>query len=368
MTRVRPPAPASATSDAAAVDLLHRLVAIPSVSGSEDAACAFLADRLADLGFAAHRDEVGNVVGVLGDDGDPTILLLGHIDTVPGGPPVRLEHDRLHGRGSVDAKGPLAAMVMAAARVGRRAGVRIVVVGAVDEERDSVGAHHVAANQRADAVVIGEPSGSGTVVVGYKGVLRFAWVVRRPQAHTSSPDPTACEVAAASWRALLALTGAGHGGGPLFGRVSPTLVRMSGTLVEAELVVSCRTPPAFDTDAFLADVALLCPGAEITVLERTPAVRTSRADPVARTLAAAVRARTGDVEFKLKLGTSDMNVIAPAWGVPIATYGPGDPHQDHTPHEHVELSEYLLAVAILADAVDRLATNLSELSTGQRGD
>jgi LysW-gamma-L-lysine carboxypeptidase len=342
-------------TDADAVDLLHAMVAIASVSGDEHEIGRFLVDSMGGLGFHASVDDVGNAIGVLGDQGDPTIMLLGHMDTVPGGPPVALDGDRLYGRGAVDAKGPLATMIVAAARA-KRPGVRVVVVGAVDEERDSVGAQHIVATRHADAVIIGEPSGVGTVVVGYKGVLRLRCTFHRPQAHTSSPEPTASEVASAFWQSLLASRTAGD---RLFDQVIPSLVSISGDLVTAELVVSCRTPPGLDTDTYLRDVRAAAGDAQITVLESTPAVRSSRADPVARALARSVRAHTGAVEFKVKLGTSDMNIVGPAWPVPIATYGPGDSHLDHTPTEHITLSEYLLAVAILTDAIDQLAAELT---------
>jgi len=65
------------------------------------------------LGFHVHRDEVGNVIGEIGE-GSPVVLLCGHMDTVEGEIPVRVEDGQLYGRGSVDAKGPLAAMIMAA--------------------------------------------------------------------------------------------------------------------------------------------------------------------------------------------------------------------------------------------------------------
>ncbi|WP_030800423.1 M20/M25/M40 family metallo-hydrolase [Streptomyces sp. NRRL S-337] len=77
----------------------------------------------------------------------------------------------LHGRGTVDAKGPPAAMICAAARFARSdvCRARIVVVGAVEEEHYSAGACYLADRMRPDAVVIGEPSGSSCVGVGYKG-------------------------------------------------------------------------------------------------------------------------------------------------------------------------------------------------------
>ena len=66
------------------------------------------------LGYDAHVDGAGNAVGTRGT-GEREIVLLGHIDTVPGEVPVRIEDGVLFGRGAVDAKGPLAAFVVAGA-------------------------------------------------------------------------------------------------------------------------------------------------------------------------------------------------------------------------------------------------------------
>ncbi|MGH9220021.1 MAG: M20/M25/M40 family metallo-hydrolase, partial [Vicinamibacterales bacterium] len=122
-----------------AVGLLRGLVAIPSLSRHEAAAANWLAEQMRAYGFdRAYVDRAGNAVGELGDlSASRTIVMLGHIDTVPGKIPVRIEEGRLFGRGSVDAKGPLAAFVAAASRFGRAAtkdaALRIVVVGAVEE-------------------------------------------------------------------------------------------------------------------------------------------------------------------------------------------------------------------------------------------
>ncbi len=76
----------------------------------------------------AFVDDAGNAVGELGDpSASRTIVLLGHIDTVPGNIPVRIEAAKAQkaicciGRGSVDAKGPLATFVAGAARFGSAA-------------------------------------------------------------------------------------------------------------------------------------------------------------------------------------------------------------------------------------------------------
>ena len=73
-----------------------------------------------------------------------------------------------------------------------------------------------------------------------------------------------------------------------------------------------------------------------------------------RSFVAAVRAHGGEPTFLNKTGTSDMNVVGPAWGCPILAYGPGDSSLDHTPEEHVEIEEWLLGVRVLADALLRL--------------
>ena len=107
----------------AAIDLLTGLVGIPSLSGQEAAASAWLVEQMRRLGYArAYVDEAGNAVGEVGEAGvGNVVVLLGHIDTVPGAIPVRLEPSEqgelLYGRGSVDAKGPLATFVLAAVRL-----------------------------------------------------------------------------------------------------------------------------------------------------------------------------------------------------------------------------------------------------------
>ena len=160
------------------IKLLEKLVAIPSPSGEERAAAEFLAGWMAENGFRAEVDAAGNAVGTRGD-GANEIILLGHIDTFPGNPPVRREGDLLFGRGSVDAKGPLATFAAAASQVIVPAGWRLTVVGAVEEEvAASKGARHLLA-QRANNppafCTIGEPSPPSVLEhVGQRRIGRVA--------------------------------------------------------------------------------------------------------------------------------------------------------------------------------------------------
>ena len=113
-----------------------------SPTGQEGEAVAWLVEHMRSLGFGtAAADDAGNAVGTIGD-GPNQIVLLGHIDTVPGRIDVRVEQGILHGRGSVDAKGPLAAFVDAAARNGAIPGWQVVVIGADAEFRTYPGVGH----------------------------------------------------------------------------------------------------------------------------------------------------------------------------------------------------------------------------------
>ncbi|MFC7985730.1 M20/M25/M40 family metallo-hydrolase [Streptomyces sp. NPDC057336] len=339
---------------------LRGLVEIPSPSGAEAEAGAFLATRMAALGYDVRTDTVGNVIGEIGDAAGPVIMMVGHLDTVPGTLPVRESDGLLFGRGTVDAKGPLATMVHAGARAAASGRARIVVVGAVEEEAASRGAHHLAATLAApDALLIGEPSGAGAVVVGYRGVLRFHYDVRRPPAHTSSPAERAAELASDLWQTVRTLLPPAPEGAPLFDHASPALVALDGGLTHARAEISCRIPRGFDTTRFLDEVREHGAGGEITVAERVPAVRTGRGTSLVRAFAGAVRRRTGAVSVKVKLGTSDMNILAPHWDVPALAYGPGDSRLDHTDAEHISVAEYLLAVDVLAEALPDIARSLA---------
>ena len=94
------------------LDLLRKMLEIYSPSGKEEELALFLKEKMTKLGFRNVRsDRVGNVFGEWGN-GSPTILLCGHMDTVPGYLPVKVEENKIFGRGAVDAKSSLAAMIL----------------------------------------------------------------------------------------------------------------------------------------------------------------------------------------------------------------------------------------------------------------
>src|SRR3990172_7336366 len=95
------------------VGLLVELVKAYSPSGREADAVRVFTQLAESLGFTTEIDGAGNGIARIGS-GKPQILFLGHIDTVEGELPVRAEDGRVYGRGAVDAKGALAAALLAA--------------------------------------------------------------------------------------------------------------------------------------------------------------------------------------------------------------------------------------------------------------
>ncbi|HNB42095.1 MAG TPA: M20/M25/M40 family metallo-hydrolase, partial [Anaerolineales bacterium] len=185
-------------------ETLVGLVSQYSPSGQERGAVEWLVARMKSLGYDnAFVDEAGNAVGLMGT-GTRQVVLLGHIDTVPGEIPVQVveaaeKSPLLYGRGSVDAKGPLASFVDAVAKVGVKDGWQFVVIGAVEEERDSEGARFVMNQYKPAFAIIGEPNQWDRVSLGYKGSAWANVTVKRGQVHTASGEETAAEAAIETW-------------------------------------------------------------------------------------------------------------------------------------------------------------------------
>jgi [amino group carrier protein]-lysine/ornithine hydrolase len=332
--------------------LLTGLVERYSPSTHERSAVAFLVQQMTALGFQAEVDGAGNAVGSLGD-GPTTILLLGHIDTVRGYINVRREGSLLHGRGTVDAKGPLATFVAATAAAGPLPGKRIVVAGAVEEESaTSRGARYLLGRLTPDAVVIGEPSGWDRVTVGYKGRLLVDYTLRREIGHTAGPNGSVSEDAFGFWAGVQSYAAAYNDGQRrMFSRLSPSLRTMNsvgdGFTETATLTVGFRLPPGLDAGVLQTRLIELAGDGRLRFRGLESAYHAARSSRLARAFVKAIDAEGSRVQFKVKSGTSDMNVVGPVWRCPILAYGPGDSQLDHTPREHIDLDEYHRAIAVL---------------------
>jgi LysW-gamma-L-lysine carboxypeptidase len=332
------------------------------VSRQEGEAVEWLVARMAERGFRASVDDAGNAIGEIGD-GTRHVVLLGHIDTVPGEIPVRIEGDELVGRGAVDAKGPLAAFVCAA--TAPVPGLRVTVVGAVEEESPtSKGARYRAKKSAPDWCVIGEPSGWDAITVGYKGRLGARISLVRQVRHGAAPGATLAEEALALWERIRTAGDARTPGATGFAKLDCRLEGITtaigdGLSERAELRIGYRVPPGLTTRELSDELTGICRSytgeARLNIEPQAveEPVRTSRATPLARAFVTGIASAGGDATFKVKSGTSDMNLLSPAWGCPMVAYGPGDSKYDHTPIERLALSDYQRSITVLRSVLER---------------
>jgi len=348
-------------------ETLTGLVSQYSPSGDEQRAVEWLVARMKSLGYdRAFIDNTGNAVGIMGQ-GPKQVLLLGHIDTVPGEIEVRVENSGtdleapiLYGRGAVDAKGPLACFTDAVAQVGARQGWQFVVIGAVEEERNSEGARFVATQYQPDFAIIGEPNHWDRIALGYKGSAWADVMVRRGQVHSASGEQTACETAVGIWLSVMTFADSFNEGKPrAFDQLLPALRAMSsgqdGFEQWAQLTVGVRLPVDIPPDTWYTKLKEIVGDAQVQPGGYAiPAWNCEKNSLLVRAFLNGIRSKGGDPRFVYKTGTADLNIVAPAWKCPALVYGPGDSGLDHTPGEHISLDEFIKSVGVLAASLQAL--------------
>lgn len=331
--------------------LLADLVAVPSPTWQEDNAARLLLYKLPLFGWeGAHMDGAGNVVATRGT-GSRELVLLGHIDTVPGGPQVVIDNEKIVGRGSVDAKAPCCAMAVAGGEVEIRDDWRITFVAAVGEEIDSRGARFRMPLHSPAACIIGEPTGSDGVALSYRGRILFSFEAEDEGAHRSgSPGPLTDTVRATASLADIAKNmGEGY-----------TLAVMDMEGKEeggryGKITIDLRTPldaVQEDLETMLEETAKAF-GVGLKIIEYVPPYGVKKTDPVIRAFRNSIREAGKKPRVLAKQGTCDFNVLSP-WGCPMGAYGPGDSKYDHSSNEQIPIEEYLRGVQVLKLAIPRI--------------
>ena len=332
---------------------------------------------MSKMGFEVGVDAIGNVIGVIGE-GEPVIFLCGHMDTVAGVLPLRIDEGKIYARGAVDAKGPLAAMIMAAVAASKEPNFRgkILVASVVEEEATSRGVKHlITQGIEADYAIFGEPSGVENVTIGYKGQIQLRVVVKTETGHASTPwfYDNALEKAYELWKQIKNASNypsLDPSASP-YNAVTACLVRLVGgraTSVvpfEAEMNIDVRVPIQFSTSKVYEQLAKIISKyqdsnpkvfVKATVMDTVEPFEVNKASPLVHVLASSVRKVLNKPATLLhKTGTGDMNILGKAMNLQIVTYGPGDSHLDHTLDEHIVVKEYLEAIEVYKEALLKLS-------------
>ncbi|MFK4874226.1 succinyl-diaminopimelate desuccinylase [Novosphingobium sp. ZW T3_23] len=192
--------------------LAEALLACPSVTPATGAVFDCLESQLTPFGFAVHRFLAGeapdgpveNLFAIRkGPEGSRHFAFAGHLDVVPPGegwtsapfaPEVRGE--LLYGRGAVDMKGSIAAMVAAAAQIPAEAGTISFIITGDEEGPARFGTlalidHMRAMGQIPDLCLVGEPTSvhrlGDMMKIGRRGSVNIWLEVEGVQGHVAYP-------------------------------------------------------------------------------------------------------------------------------------------------------------------------------------
>ena len=350
------------------VKLLREMLETYSPSGSEETIAGMLNDELSSLGFASHIDGIGNVIAEAGDSG-PEIVFCGHMDTVPGQIPVRIDGNFLYGRGAVDAKSSLAAMIVAASQFIKQTSekIQIKLVGVVREETSSDGFRHFLSSTKPPSLIVfGEPSRGTNMITAYKGRISLEVECKTSGGHAASPwiSKNSAEEVYGFWTSLQSSV--------LHNESESKFDSITGSLTgintagpsnsipaRALLTVDIRTPPGVDTVQVLARIQELVysycdahPGTRLAIstLEQTRGHVSDPRSPLVGIYRRAIRNVIGTTAaFLKKTGSSDMNLLPPH--IPAIAYGPGDSKLDHTEDERIDIREYLHSIEVHSHAL-----------------
>jgi acetylornithine deacetylase/succinyl-diaminopimelate desuccinylase-like protein len=385
------------------LEFARALVATPSPNppGDERAVAALVVDKLHELGItrvetAGSTEERPNLLAWVGGSGGPTLILCGHLDTKPPGDldewhrdpyGASIEDGELHGVGSGDMKGAVAAMVFAAAALEERGlgSAAVTLVLTADEEAGSrFGSKWLAESGRlaGDAALLGEPCGIvrewEAIDTVSRGAALFKVRVRGTQMHSSISDRLPSVNATVQMARLIdrmdrELLGRLRRPDTADGSPSPTVnvgvMARAGVFYgvypgEAEFACDIRTLPGMtrgaleeDIESFLRNAAEDDPelDAELDFEIWVPA---TEIDPT-HVLVSALREASGIVlgderPVGVFPGATDAPFFQLTAGIPtVAAFGPGFLPRAHAPNESAPVDGILQAAELYALAARR---------------
>jgi LysW-gamma-L-lysine carboxypeptidase len=169
--------------------------------------------------------------------------------------------------------------------------------------------------------------------------------------HSAGQLASGPEIAVEFWNTLTRHAAAYNEGHAVFDTLDTSLRSIQTSSDGLQEVVTqrigLRLPLDYDVAALQTYLREQAGAATLHFSGYEVAHKSDKRNPLVKAFLKTIREHGGDPKFKVKTGTSDMNVLAPHWHCPVVAYGPGDSALDHTPHEHISLQEYLRAIDIL---------------------
>lgn len=373
-----------------ALELLEKMVRIPSVEGQELEMGNLVEKFTSSLGMKVEKQEVEegryNVIAKIQiGKGGKTVILNSHMDVVPAAEgwetdPYRLtiKNGRAYGRGSTDAKGCLTALLIAVKSIIENPdGINgnIIVTAVVDEETYSKGTRYLISHTtlKADYGIIGEPT-LCKIGIGHNGTIRPVLAIHGKTAHSSTPEKGISAVRIAAYISELVdeiqkeLSKVVH---PTTGKPSISITMLKVGVKEnvlpdyGELVIDRRMIPGEKEENIIQTFEEICkktekafPGAKVEIKEYLittgPASEVSADSKIAQIAYRACEKVTGEKQtaFGLTCNT-DMNHLVRA-GIPCVIIGPGRIDMCHQPNEYVDLRQLETACKVDEEVIREL--------------
>ena len=378
-----------------ALTLLQALVRIPSPNppGDTRAIAAYIAEVMQQMGCIVttpappQKPEAVNVVATIGS-GDPVIMLHAHIDTVPIAaneaqkwavdPYAAVVRDgRLYGKGSVDDKAPLAAMLMTLQHIAQQShapnGTLVLVAAAEEEVGGQLGTRWLADNgylPECDFIIVGEQT-HNHVATAHKGVVRATVRAAGRSVHATNPDRGVNAITAMA-RAVLALEQYHR---DLASRLHPIVgvptcnvgVIQGGSTANAvpdacvayldRRMIPGEDPEAVKNELTQVIAALDVAPAQVTIGDFLVSnwFQSTVESPLAQTFMASVarelQESPGPIGY---LPGSDAKHLTGLARGEMVIFGPGSYEVAHAFDEYVDLSEFAATERILIDFVSRV--------------
>ncbi len=316
--------------------LARALADIPSVSGDEGEIAAFVASYLERLGYRVELQEAApGRSNVIARTASPArVVFCSHLDTVPPFVPSSEDDDHLYGRGVCDAKGIVAAQIVAAERLRAEGRTGIGLLYLVDEEAGSLGAkiangHAAAAGTR--FVIVGEPT-ENRLATGCMGSLRLSLATSGIAAHSAYPE-RGCSAILGLLDVLTDVRAVEWPADPFFGQTTCNIGTVAGGTRANVVAAEAQAELHF---------RLAVPSAD--VVRRLEQVARDRASIEVHTVTERVRlTELPGFESCVVRYTTDAPHLS-RWGSALVL-GPGSILEAHTDHERVPKVELRAAAA-----------------------
>jgi LysW-gamma-L-lysine carboxypeptidase len=338
-----------------AVDFLYEMVKLPSLSTHEYLVSGILRKRMKELGLLAYIDAAGNAVSAKpGEETPCDLLVFSHMDTVYPLLPARRTEKSIFGRGAVDAKGPLCALLHAYAEVKDELPYSVVFAGVTEEESTtSKGARHLLTYVKPKTALLGEPSNLSGVTLAYKGRLVARLSVKGEFSHAATPRDNPIDTLLDFYSNLRAKFPFSTPYKSV--TISPTHINF-GTPKALNVVpdvgkmtLDIRFPPSVEKSA-IEEALTSDSRIEVKISESIGGAESSMNEPLARALVKSIRDSGLTPRYVKKTGSCDMNILVPR-GIPTIAYGPGDSEYDHSNDEQIRIEDYLKSIEVIKGAL-----------------